>query len=163
MILVIILLIVIRKTAVFLVFVSLQLVSCANSSSGLKDGYYTAETYDFDKFGWKEYMTVCVSNGIITQVEFNAKDIGGFIKSWDMDYMRLMKAISGTYPNEYSRYYAAQFMKDQNADSIDAITGATDSWVVFVQLARAMLENSKNGVTSVAVVSIQPEAGIHGE
>jgi major membrane immunogen (membrane-anchored lipoprotein) len=135
------------------------IISCANSSSDLKDGYYTAEVYSYDTYGWKEYMTICVNNGIITQVEFNAKDIGGFIKSWDMDYMRRMNVVSGTYPNEYSRYYAAKFMEDQNANSIDALTGATDSWVSFIQLAKAVLENAKNGGSSVAVVSIQPYAG----
>jgi major membrane immunogen (membrane-anchored lipoprotein) len=150
-----------KKKVWFLVLVSLlgAIISCSNSSSNLKDGYYTAEVYSYDDYGWKEYMTICVNNGIITQVEFNAKDIGGFIKSWDMDYMRRMKAISGTYPNEYSRYYAAKFMEDQNVNSIDALTGATDSWVSFMQLARAVLENAKNGVSSVAIVSIQPHAG----
>jgi major membrane immunogen (membrane-anchored lipoprotein) len=149
-----------KKVAWFLVLVSLLgIISCTHSSSRLNDGYYTAEIYDYDKYGWKEYMTICVNNGIITQVEFNAKDIGGFIKSWDMDYMRRMSAISGTYPNEYSRYYAAKFMQDQNADSIDVLTGATDSWDTFVQLARAVLENARNGTNSVAVVPAQAHTG----
>ncbi|MDR0709930.1 MAG: FMN-binding protein [Spirochaetaceae bacterium] len=134
-------------------------ISCSNSSSRLKDGYYTAECDEYDENGWKAFMTICVNNGIISQVEYNAKDIGGFIKSWDMDYMRIMNAASGTYPNEYSRFYASQFIEDQNADSIDVLTGATNSWESFVLLARAVLENARNGVTSVAVVPIQPHTG----
>jgi major membrane immunogen (membrane-anchored lipoprotein) len=134
-------------------------ISCSNSSFHLKDGYYTAEHSEYDEYGWKTFMTICVNNGIISQVEFNAKDIGGFIKSWDMDYMRIMNAASGTYPNEYSRFYASQFMEDQNADSIDVLTGATDSREYFVQLARAVLENAKNGVTSVTVVPFRPRMG----
>jgi major membrane immunogen (membrane-anchored lipoprotein) len=134
-------------------------ISCANSSSRLKDGYYTAECDGYDEYGWKTFMTISVNNGIISQVEFNAKDIGGFIKSWDMDYMRIMNAKSGTYPNEYSRFYASQFIEDQNVDSIDVLAGATSSWNTFVLLGRAALENAKNGVTSVAVVPIRSYAG----
>jgi major membrane immunogen (membrane-anchored lipoprotein) len=142
-----------------LVFFLSIVISCTNSSSRLRDGYYTAEDGEYDKYGWKSFMTICVNNGIISQVEFNAKDMGGFIKSWDMDYMRVMNAVSGTYPNEYSRFYASQFMEDQNVDSIDVLTGATDSWEHFVQLARAVLENARNGVTSVAVISIRSHTG----
>lgn len=142
-----------------LFFFSGVIISCVNSSSRLKDGYYTAESSEYDEYGWKAFMTICVNNGIISQVEFNAKDIGGFIKSWDMDYMRLMNAATGTYPNEYIRFYASQFMEDQNADSIDVLTGATDSRESFVQLARAVLENARNGVTSVAVVPGRPYTG----
>jgi major membrane immunogen (membrane-anchored lipoprotein) len=141
-----------------LVFCLSVVISCTNSSSRLKDGYYTAEIGEYDEQGWKSFITICVNNGIISQVEFNAKDIGGFIKSWDMNYMRDMNAASGTYPNEYIRFYASQLMEDQNADSIDALTGATDSWEQFVRLARAVLENAKNGVTSAAVVPIRSRA-----
>jgi major membrane immunogen (membrane-anchored lipoprotein) len=134
-------------------------MSCANSSSRLKDGYYTAECAEYDEYGWKTFMTISVNNGIISQVEFNAKDIGGFIKSWDMNYMRIMNTKNGTYPNEYSRFYASQFIEDQNVDSIDVLTGATVSWNIFVLLARAALENAENGVTSVAVVPIKSYTG----
>jgi major membrane immunogen (membrane-anchored lipoprotein) len=141
--------------SVSFLIVIISCVSCVNSSSRLKDGYYTAESSDYDEYGWKSFMTICVNNGIISQVEFNAKDIGGFIKSWDMEYMRVMSAESGTYPNEYSRFYSSQFMEDQNVDSIDVLTGATDSREHFIWLARAILENARNGVTSVAVVPIR--------
>jgi major membrane immunogen (membrane-anchored lipoprotein) len=76
-----------------------------------------------------------------------------------MNYMRIMNAASGTYPNEFSRFYASHFIEDQNADSIDVLTGATDSWNHFLQLAQAVLENAKNGVTSAAVVPAKPYTG----
>jgi major membrane immunogen (membrane-anchored lipoprotein) len=148
-----------RVLGVILVSTFSIVVSCVNSSSHLKDGYYTAECSEYDEYGWKPFMTICINNGIISQVEFNAKDIAGFIKSWDMNYMRIMNAASGTYPNEFSRFYASQFIEDQNADSIDVLTGATDSWHHFLLLAQAVLENAKNGVTSVAVVPAKPYTG----
>ncbi|MDR1127961.1 MAG: FMN-binding protein [Treponema sp.] len=140
-------------------------LSCTNSSSRLRDGYYTAEMSGYDKYGWKEFMTVCVNNGIISQVEFNAKDIGGFIKSWDTDYMRAMKAADGTYPNEYSRFFSSQFVQDQNVDSIDALAGATDSRGNFILLGQAVLKSARSGAAPVVVVPVPlpPGTGARGE
>ncbi|MDR1411222.1 MAG: FMN-binding protein [Spirochaetaceae bacterium] len=150
-----------RKKSCFPALVSLLaiLASCSNSSARLRDGYYTAEMGEYDEYGWKEFMTICVNNRIISQVEFNAKDIGGLLKSWDMDYMKVMKAASGTYPNEYSRFFSAQFVADQNVDSIDALTGATDSRASFILLGRAVLESAKSGAASVVIVPVQTPAG----
>jgi major membrane immunogen (membrane-anchored lipoprotein) len=78
-----------------------------------------------------------------------------------MDYMRLMNALSGTYPNEYTRYYASQLMEKQNADAIDVLTGATDSWHIFTRLAKAAVKSAGNGDRNIAVVRIAqtPEEG----
>jgi major membrane immunogen (membrane-anchored lipoprotein) len=114
-----------------LLFFALPVLSCSRDSSILHDGYYTAESASFDSFGWKEFVTICVSNGKIVTVEYNAKNSSGFIKSWDMDYMRRMGAVTGTYPNEYSRVYASELLARQTPDPIDAISGATDSHATF--------------------------------
>jgi major membrane immunogen (membrane-anchored lipoprotein) len=133
---------------------ALTLLSCSRESSALRDGYYTAETASFDSFGWKEFVTICVSNGKIITVEYNAKNHSGFIKSWDMDYMRRMGAVEGTYPNEYTRIYASELLARQTPDTIDAISGATESYAVFKLLAAAVIEKAKTGNTQVASVEI---------
>ena len=56
--------------------------------------------------GWKEYITILVKGGSIVSVEYNAENASGFIKSWDNAYMQNMLHSNGTYPNEYTRYYA---------------------------------------------------------
>ena len=118
----------------------------------LRDGYYTAEAKYFDEYGWKEYVTIFVSGGKITTVEYNAKNPNGFIKSWDMDYMRVMNASEGTYPNAYTRIYAADLLAKQDAEKIDAVSGATHSYHKFKQLAAAVIIKIKEGDTSVAFV-----------
>ena len=45
--------------------------------------------------------------GSIVSVEYNAENASGFIKSWDNAYMQTMLHTNGTYPNEYTRYYAS--------------------------------------------------------
>jgi major membrane immunogen (membrane-anchored lipoprotein) len=128
----------------------------------MQDGYYTAEAAEFDSHGWKEYVTVYVSGGRITLVEYNACNDSGFIKSWDMDYMRQMNALCGTYPNAYTRYYGRALLNNQGTEGIDCITGATNSYHVFLALADAALENARRGDTETRLVPIvEPEGESH--
>ena len=119
--------------------------ACSPNSASLKDGYYTAETAEFDEHGWKEYLSVFISEGRIILAEYNAYNSSGFIKSWDMDYMRAMNAKDGTYPSAYSRHYASRFLELQDTKGIDAISGATASYNNFIRLADAVMKNAREG------------------
>jgi major membrane immunogen (membrane-anchored lipoprotein) len=139
---------------VFLMLVFTLASSCSGGSSGLHDGYYTAEAAEFDSHGWKEFVTICVRNGRIITVEYNAKNPSGFIKSWDMEYMRHMGKAEGTYPNEYTRVYASQLLDKQNPGAIDVLSGATESHEKFRQLAAVVVSQARAGSTRVALVEI---------
>ena len=142
-----------------LLFLSLLLLCCGSKEGDLQDGYYTAEAAAFDEYGWKEFVTIFVNNAKITTVEYNAKNGSGFIKSWDMDYMRIMNRTSGTYPNEYTRFYEAQLITRQNPDHVDALTGATQSYKRFISLARAVISRAITGDTSVALIDTDTGGG----
>jgi len=141
---------IITLTAVMLT----PLVSCSAPDSLFKDGYYNAEAAEFDSSGWKDYITICVSGGRIILVEFNAFNKAGFLKSWDMNYMRAMKAAAGTYPSEYTRHYGQKMLLHQGTQGVDVFTGATKSHHIFLQLAQAVLENARIGEVSTRVVLI---------
>ena len=145
------------RTALLLVMLlpAVLLAGCGGGS-GLQDGYYTAQAQEFSH-GWKEFVTIMVKGGEIVSVEYNAENASGFIKSWDNAYMQTMLHSYGTYPNEYTRYYARQFQEDQNADSIDALTGATSSHSSFQLLSEAVLEQARQGDSSVRVVDTSKE------
>ena len=117
------------------------LTACGNQTA-LQDGYYTAQASQFSH-GWKEYITIMVKGGTIVSVEYNAENPSGFIKSWDNTYMQTMFHSTGTYPNEYTRYYANQLLEDQNGNSIDALSGASSSYSSFQKLATAVLEPAR--------------------
>ncbi len=134
---------------ILLVFLTLALTACQESTN-LKDGYYTAQANQFSH-GWKEYVTIMVKGGVIVSVEYNAENPSGFIKSWDNSYMQAMLHKNGTYPNEYTRYYAAQLLEDQSETSIDALSGASSSRS-FQKLAAAVLEQAKRGDSSIVYV-----------
>ena len=88
-------------------------------------------------------------------MEYNAENASGFIKSWDNAYMQNMLHSNGTYPNEYTRYYANQLLEGQGEGGIDAITGATSSHSSFQILAQAVLEQARKGDSSIAIVNTE--------
>ena len=128
-----------------------SLLAACGGRAGLQDGYYTAQASEFSH-GWKEYITILVKGGSIVSVEYNAENASGFIKSWDNTYMQTMLHTNGTYPNEYTRYYAGQLLEGQGQGGIDAITGATSSHGTFQQLAQAVLEQARKGDSSIVIV-----------
>jgi len=140
-----------RIIAIFLCLMMTLLLTACGDQAGLQDGYYTAQAEEFSH-GWKEYITILVKGGSIVSVEYNAENASGFIKSWDNAYMQNMLHSNGTYPNEYTRYYAGQLLENQNKDGIDALSGATSSYGSFQKLAEAVLKQAEQGDSSVAVV-----------
>lgn len=128
-----------------------SLTACGNKNE-LQDGYYTAQAASFN-YGWKEYITIMVKGGSIVSVEYNAENPSGFIKSWDNAYMQNMLHSNGTYPNEYTRYYAAQMQEGQGEGTIDALTGATSSYNSFQKLSAAVLEQARKGDSSIVLVN----------
>ena len=116
-----------------LLALALPLTACGGQDT-LQDGYYTAQAAEFSH-GWKEYITILVKDGSIISVEYNAENASGFIKSWDNAYMQTMLHSNGTYPNEYTRNYASQFLEGQGTGEVNAITGATSSHGSFQKLS----------------------------
>lgn len=134
-----------------LLLMAAPLLTACGSQTALQDGYYTAQVSEFSH-GWKEYITILVKGGSIVSVEYNAENASGFIKSWDNAYMQNMLHTNGTYPNEYTRYYANQLLEGQGEDGIDVIAGATSSHGTFQLLAQAVLEQARKGDSSIVFV-----------
>ena len=137
-----------------LVLILFLFSSCGQSK--MKDGFYTAEMSDYSH-GWKEYLCIMVKDGIIVYAEFNAKNQSGYIKAWDNAYMQTMLHAQGTYPNEYTRYYAAELIENQSSSGVDTLTGATSSGNNFIQLTAAAIEQAKQGNTDTVVVEMSKE------
>lgn len=148
----------IKKIILFIAILIVMMLlglSPQQKKSVMQDGYYTAEARAFGDTGWKEYITIYISDNKIVTAEFDAKNSSGFIKSWDVDYMRKMNKTDGTYPNKYSREYAEALLNKQKPENIDNITGATHSYSSFQQLAAAAINQAKNGDKSVVFVDIK--------
>lgn len=122
-----------------------------STMDSLKDGYYTAETSEFEH-GWKEYLRIQVKDGNIVSAEFNAKNESGFIKAWDNAYMKNMESLQGTYPNKYTREYVQQLIDEQENIEVDTVTGASTSGANFTKLVEAVLQQAKKGDSQTFVV-----------
>jgi major membrane immunogen (membrane-anchored lipoprotein) len=131
-----------------------QSAQSSQAQQELQDGYYMAIAADFDAYGWQEYVSIYVNHDVIATVEYNARNRSGFVKSWDMEYMRQMSADTGTYPNEFFRSYISSLLDRQDPSKVDAITGATESHTTFQLLAQAAIEKAKAGDVDVAFVEI---------
>ncbi|HHU06629.1 MAG TPA: FMN-binding protein [Clostridiales bacterium] len=144
-----------RRLILLICALGLMLVlgSCNSNQQELKDGYYSAEMKNY-RNGWKEFVTIRVSGGEIVSVEYNAKNASGFIKSWDMRYMRNMSARMGTYPNRYTRSYAAYFLDAQTPGFADTVTGASVSGKSFRAMCKALLEKARAGDATLAIVDV---------
>ena len=140
-----------QKLILFVLLMAVLSLTACGKESGLQDGYYTAQAADFSH-GWKEYITIMVKSGSIVSVEYNAENASGFIKSWDNAYMQTMLHSNGTYPNEYTRYYAGQLLERQAGEGIDILSGATSSGSSFQKLAAAVLEQARLGDSGIAIV-----------
>lgn len=147
-----------KKQAIIFILctlLTLLLSSCTEKKTdGMQDGTYTAQMSDYS-FGWKEYVTITVKNGIITATEYNAQNASGFIKSWDNAYMNNMKSVTGTYPNEYTRYYAAQLTGQNKLPEIDTLSGATSSGNNFKKLASAVVAQAVKGDSTIVYVKTE--------
>ena len=133
----------------------IQFLSCYKNGDSLIDGYYTAEAAIFNGKGWKDYIAICVSGGKIILVEYDAYNPSGFIRSWDMDYMRMMDESKGTYPNDYARYYGSLLIENQGVDGIDALSGASLSFRSFVLLAEAVLKSAREGHNRTVLIHFE--------
>ncbi|MDR0355626.1 MAG: FMN-binding protein [Deltaproteobacteria bacterium] len=131
---------------------------CNPQTNELKDGYYTAASMDFNEHGWKEYLTICVNNGHITTAEFNAYNEDGLLRSWDMDYLSLIHGKIQFNPNHYPRQYCSFLVSVQNPDKIQIIEGGRRSHEIFVILARAAIDFSRQGKNDIALIKLPPSA-----
>ena len=140
-----------KKYLIITLFCMALLLCGCGDSSKLKDGFYTAEMAEYSH-GWKEYLCIMVKNDTIIYAEYNAKNPSGYIKAWDNNYMGNMLPVSGTYPNEYTRYYASELIEQQANIKVDTLTGATSSGNNFAKLSKAVVDQAKKGDSQTVIV-----------
>ena len=125
---------------------------CPSQTPEMREGYYTAEAASFDAEGWKDFITIYVSQDRIVTVEYNARNASGLLKSWDVGYTRRIKAAAGAYPNRYFREYAADLLLRQDPVAVKALPGAEGALALFRLLAGAAIAHARTGDKSIALI-----------
>ncbi|MDR2387805.1 MAG: FMN-binding protein [Deltaproteobacteria bacterium] len=140
-------------TALVLVSV-LFFFGCKSNTNVLKDGYFTAMSSDFNKDGWKDYLTIYVNNGQITTAEYNAFNETGLLRSWDTDYLKSLYKPGFQSPNHYPRQYCSYLVALQDPSRVQTIDGGRKTHQIFVILAQAALDHSRLGANTIAEVEL---------
>jgi len=142
-----------RFWGILFLFLLFPLYGCSDQGTHLQEGYYAAEMEAFDHQGWKAFVTIYVANGKIITVEYDAKNEAGFLKSWDMDYIRWMKATQKTYPNRYMRAYSTALINWQDPEKVYPLAGTEYHCDLFKLLAKAAMDKSYVGDKNIASVA----------
>ena len=133
-------------TLALVAVLAITLAACGGSGA-IKDGTYTAE-YKNMSHDWKEYLSVTYKDGKITDVDFDAKNADGKLKS---------SCTPEEYPmdppvSEWLPQLEANIKAAGAADKVEAVAGATGSSNSAKELMAAVEKQAKAGKTEVAVV-----------
>lgn len=137
---------------IFSVLTSLILVGCG--ASEMKDGTYTAEDLNYDDHGWKASVTINVSNGKISNVNFDYTKEDGSTKSNNPEYGQRMLKEVGITPDEYLKEYENSLIQTQNPEKVEAVSGATVSLGDFKSLAKAAMDAALSGNTNTVTIEL---------
>lgn len=120
----------------------------------MHDGYYSAVAASFDEDGWKDFVTLYIQNNRIITAEFNARNASGLALSWDIRFLRRLKAENGIHPNQIIREYTRELLNRQDLEAVRRVRGDTRFHPVFVQLASMAIAQARAGDRSVAEVRL---------
>ncbi|MDR3279100.1 MAG: hypothetical protein LBT23_01180 [Synergistaceae bacterium] len=142
------------RLAIAIMFFAFSLVGSESRADEMRNGYYAAEATGYDAEGWKDFITIYVSDNRIVNVEYNARNSCGFIRSWDLDYQRRLKAEIGMNTGEYVRTYTYELINRQDPAKVLVLTGAERPHKVFQLLAEAAIAQAKAGDKRMAFVDL---------
>lgn len=97
--------------------------------AGWRDGTYTART-EFDDYGYYGEIELVISDGRITEVRYDEKDREGNPKGDNYPYPQ--------GPESEDRY-EEQLLETQDPEKVEVITGATQTWERFKEVAKEAL------------------------
>lgn len=139
-----------KFAAIAMVFVlTFILVGCAG---GIKDGTYSAQASE-PSHDWTEYLKVTYKDGVITDVDYDAFDATGNLKSEATDETYPMDPA----PRDWIPELEANIKAAASADKIEAVAGATNSSGSAKVLMAAVEKQAKAGNTETVMVEMPAE------
>lgn len=135
----------------------LLLAGCGGGApKDLKDGTYTAIASDAkaeEAHGWKDKLTINVTNGEVTILEFESFSTeDNRKKSEDTEYP-MTEADNGTQPSIFFPKLIENWgAAEGDPSKIEAVAGATQSSDSLKELMTAALKAAQSGDTSEVVV-----------
>ena len=132
---------------------ALGLVGCGGDK--IADGTYTAELSDAAaeaNHGWKDYLSVTYKDGQIAEVDFDATDADGNLKT---ESTNPENYPMDPQPSEWMPQLEKNIAATSNPDKVAAVAGATTGSSHAKELYRAVIEKAKAGDTTTAIVDVE--------
>jgi len=122
------------------------------NTAALQDGEYALAEKNIGSTGWKVIMDMTVTDGEITEVDYNYLNEEDQLKTDDDEYQELMTEKSGTGPQDYIPELNENLIATQDPAEVDIVTGATHSAEVFKLYAAQLVNAAQKGDTDQIIV-----------
>lgn len=149
-----------KKTLLVLIAIVFTVTACEKQT--YVDGTYTA-TFDEPHYGWTDYVSFTLTEDVISDVDFDAVNDAGDLKSTDSAYNANMLANTTGTPTNPETYMPQIEAAISNTaivpeyEPIDAISGATGSSENANLLMEAALNAAVDGEPTDVVISYPEE------
>ncbi len=101
-----------------------------------------------DQYGWFPHMRLTFDGDVLTEVYFDYVDDAGAKKSQDEEYNGTMKEKTGIGVKEAMTILREQLLDTQSPDTVDIVTGATQTSTEFISMAKQAFEQYQDGENS---------------
>ncbi|MCR4704824.1 MAG: FMN-binding protein [Lachnospiraceae bacterium] len=135
-------------TAGMLVGVVMLLAGCNGRNAVYKDGTYTGQSSADDKENGYGVVTIKIENGTVASCEFLTYNADGSLK--DEDYGKENgRIVSKDFYNKAQKAnaacaeYANMLVSSGNLEGVDAVSGATVNYNLFIEAVNNALEGAK--------------------
>lgn len=149
-----------KKTLLVLIAIVFTVTACEKQT--YVDGTYTA-TFDEPHFGWTDYVSFTLTEDVISDVDFDAVNDAGDLKSTDSAYnANMLENTTGTPTNPETYMPQIEAAISNTAivpeyEPIDAISGATSASENANALMEAALNAAVDGEPTDVVISYPEE------
>jgi major membrane immunogen (membrane-anchored lipoprotein) len=146
-----------KKTLLILAAIVFAVTACEKQT--YVDGSYKA-TFDSASHGWTDYVSFTLTGDEISDVDYDAVDAAGNLKSTDTAYNNNMGSLRDTKPEIFMPQIEAAVANTTivpEYEPIDAITGATGSSGNVNLLMEAALNAAIDGEPTEVVISYPAE------
>lgn len=147
---------ILRTSALALITASLMVGCSSPEPEPLVDGSYSVMFDQPDSTDWKAFMTVEITDGQITDVQYDYEGTGdneGKLKSEDAAYNEAMFATKGTKPTIYLDELEKALLEHQDPDKVETVSGATTSSKDFRTFVEAVLASAREGNEDPIIIS----------
>lgn len=139
-----------------LIICTFALTGCSSDKT-YQDGIYTAQFREYDSYGYKDFLTLTVQDGVVTEMVYDAVNEQGAMRTDDQKIQQDMSAVRDTYPKKYTADLVNQYLEKQDIGEVATIAGASWSSESFKTLFLALEPQMEKGDTTLLSIDNVPE------